>query len=342
MDSTTATLIMGGALISTAIAIWVVWAYFERTKPMRIKKAHEGNVLDSKDEAHNTVVSTKSIISVMRTRGVDVDSSEIIIQRAEIALEAGDYKKAKRLAEEAKEELDDAKIKPQPARPVLKKADKKDVEYESAFDDLVKLEKELKEDDLSKQKEFIEEKEKIRVLPDNYLESKFEIGVAKKLVEERGNHESIKLLQMAENHFENEDYTGALKYAIKTKKSIDEKEAGLLAAQKLDRVKQESTAIEKEQVSPTSYDVVTGDDFPSCPECGNKVDGTDKFCNQCGGKLEFKAKCPECGVDVSPSHQFCSKCGADMTSTVFECPECGYEIEEDSNFCPGCGIEFED
>ncbi len=343
MDANTVTLILGGALISTAIAFWVAWSYLERTKPKRIRKAQEGNVLDSKDEAHNSVVSTKSIINVMKKKGVDVGSSEIIIERAEIALDAGNYKKAKRLAEEAKDDLDNAKTRPQPAMPVLKKVGKEDIEYESdVLDDLVKLEEELSEEDRSKQQEFVEEKEKIRVLPDNYLESKFEIDVAKQLVQERGTHESIKLLQMAESHFENEDYTGALKYAMKTKKSIDEKEAGLLAAQKVDRVKPESISKGEVKTSPTSYEIETREEAFSCPECGNPVDVSDKFCNLCGGKLEFKSNCPECGVEVSPLHRFCANCGTDLKSTAYECPECGTEIDADSKFCPACGIGFED
>ncbi len=341
MDQNTVTLLMVAGLITAAVAIWVVWAYFERTKPTRIRKAREGNLLDSSDEAHNSVVTTESIINVMKKRGVDVAHSEILIQRAEMALDAGNHTKALRLSQEARDELDDAKSRPHTPRPVLKKVRRSEREPSDALDELVKLEESLKKDDVEKQEEFTQDREKIRVLPENYMESKFEIDVARGLVRERGNTEAMELLHTAERYFEDEDYTEALKYSIRAKKAVDVNEAGLLAPQKVDRSKKEPPVEDKFTVKPAP-EAKTSTGVLSCEECGNPVDETDKFCNQCGGKLEFKTTCPDCGKEVSNTHRFCSNCGGDLRATDYECPECGTEIDTDSKFCPACGVQFED
>lgn len=298
---------------------------------MRVRRAQEGNLLGSKDETHNLVTSTKSIVSVMKNKGMDVESAEILVDRAEIALSAGHYDKAKRLAEEAREELEDARHKPVSDRPVLKKAGRE------KKDDGIHITDEDMEEDARRRDELIEEKERIRVMPDNYLESKFEIGVAQSIVDRDGNPEAKRLLKIAKDHFDSEDYTGALKYSIRCKKAIDENEAGLLVAQKVDR-KKPVEDISEEVVLAISED----EEGYECQDCGNSVKETDKFCNQCGAKIEFKPTCHHCGREVSAEDQFCSQCGANLKEIDYECPECDAKIEEDSKFCPACGVAFEE
>lgn len=54
-----------------------------------------------------------------------------------------------------------------------------------------------------------------------------------------------------------------------------------------------------------------------CKKCGASMLATDKFCNQCGWKVEKKARCPECGAALRDGAKFC--------------PECGRMIGEDSS-----------
>jgi len=44
-----------------------------------------------------------------------------------------------------------------------------------------------------------------------------------------------------------------------------------------------------------------------CPECQTENPDTQKFCGECGGKLE-KA-CPSCGIKNPPQYKFCGECG---------------------------------
>ncbi len=317
MEPQTITMVLVVVLISVAVVIWVIWMYLERSKPTRIKRARSAQKLSSEDEAHNAVVSTKSIINVMRVKGRDVTSAEILVNRAELALDSGDYKKAIRLAEEAREELNNSSFT---ANVPVKKLEEKDP-LEVAADRRV-------------QADLVQGKEKVERLPENYLESKFEMDIARELMDEKGTPEAERFLNMADICFQDEDYTGALKYAIQCKKAISEEDTELLSAQRIGKrpVK---------EVREIRYADASEKDM-ECPECGNSVSKKDKFCDQCGEKLDLEPKCPECGVDVSPSQKFCSECGAGLDISNFECPECGQEIEGISRFCPGCGVEFLD
>ncbi len=46
-----------------------------------------------------------------------------------------------------------------------------------------------------------------------------------------------------------------------------------------------------------------------CKKCGASLLETDKFCVQCGSKVEMKKSCPECGAALREGTKFCPKCG---------------------------------
>lgn len=46
-----------------------------------------------------------------------------------------------------------------------------------------------------------------------------------------------------------------------------------------------------------------------CKKCGADMFDTDKFCDQCGWKVEEKARCPECGATLREGTKFCPECG---------------------------------
>ena len=47
-----------------------------------------------------------------------------------------------------------------------------------------------------------------------------------------------------------------------------------------------------------------------CPTCNTPINGTPKFCPECGQNL--KPTCPNCGKEVSPKEKFCSECGSKL------------------------------
>jgi hypothetical protein len=48
-----------------------------------------------------------------------------------------------------------------------------------------------------------------------------------------------------------------------------------------------------------------------CPKCQFENPDTQKFCGECGAKLE--KVCPNCGESNPPQHKFCGECGHKLT-----------------------------
>ncbi|MFO8109845.1 MAG: zinc ribbon domain-containing protein [Thermoplasmata archaeon] len=320
MESTTFLAWMVILLLGVIGLIIAVWYYFEKSKPDRIKKARADRSLDTEDKAYNSVVSTKSICRVLGEKGYNMSQAEVLLERAELALEANDSSKALQLTEKAKERIESAK--------------KKGIQPIDATSDTASF------DELEDQKviEFEERKERLRSLPENYMESKFQIEVARDMVEEKGDKEARRLLGIAEEKYSTEDYSGALSYAVKCKKWVDEDSAGLLSGQKVDRIKDEGVV---DDVVVKNISAPEEEEVYECMECGAVVSEDHKFCNKCGAKIEFNKTCSECGTEIRSSYNFCPECGGELSVLVYECPECGTEVDENIKFCPNCGVGLE-
>ena len=63
------------------------------------------------------------------------------------------------------------------------------------------------------------------------------------------------------------------------------------------------------QQSAPVQDKVEKNSGTVCPECGEPVKATAKFCESCGAKLATKKFCPECGAELKATAKFCSECG---------------------------------
>src|SRR6266487_4041816 len=71
-----------------------------------------------------------------------------------------------------------------------------------------------------------------------------------------------------------------------------------------------------------------------CPTCGTENDAANRFCDQCGSRLEpsgaapemqaaiasqptaAAATCPSCGAVVLPGEAFCDECGASLSGVA--------------------------
>lgn len=67
------------------------------------------------------------------------------------------------------------------------------------------------------------------------------------------------------------------------------------------------------QVAPTPVApapaAAPADSIP-CPHCSSPVMRGQKFCGECGGRME--KKCPSCGTVWEPTQKFCGECGAKL------------------------------
>ncbi len=366
--------------------------YLEKTKDKRVSKVRQASSLDKDDEAYNKVKSTKSIINVMKRSGKNTSDAEVIIDRAELALQSGDYSKATSLAEKAKTKLEE-KTAVQGTSSEGGHMENKDnnsknnsknrsgdLEMKEAYtlDDLESLETDEENEEVrAKSEELQKQKEKIQNLPENYLESKFEIEQASEMLEEEGGDaEAEELLERARIRFDEEKYTEALSLSLKCKKAIDEDKAGVIKFQKIGksktnegqpgaqddkgRIERKQTIIKKmegakEDLSEMEKEIreegeqketkMREDDLsekrPRCPECEYVGEIGDNFCPKCGTEMLVQLTCPSCGNEVDDKANFCPRCGSEISLEIYECPECATEVKGDERFCPKCGIEFE-
>lgn len=85
-----------------------------------------------------------------------------------------------------------------------------------------------------------------------------------------------------------------------------------------------------------------------CPACNTEIEGSVKFCTECGANIEELKKaqqrrtCPKCGAEAAADTKFCSECGLNLeeaakSQSSRKCVNCGEELEENVVFCPECG-----
>ena len=90
---------------------------------------------------------------------------------------------------------------------------------------------------------------------------------------------------------------------------------------------------------PVLGDSLGGDDRP-----GQSGDELHRRVETCSDRLVIAARtryavapmsCPSCGAAASPNQKFCAECGARMQQA---CPSCGVAYEGSPKFCPECGV----
>ncbi len=360
---TTALLIIFSIIIFVVLSL-SAYFYLEKTKKRRLKRIKTKRELSPEDEAYNRVKRTKGVTRLMKRKGKDVQQADDMVNKAEQALQKGDLSQAKNLAAKAKEDLSRGNTN-------MYNRESDSVKKSYTVDELDKVEFKESEEADRKRNELEKQKEKLESLPDNFLESKFEMKLARELLEESDHGEEAEdFYSKAEKCFDEEDYTGALRYSIKCKKTIKGKEgAGLIAGQDIDKGegppkkvkdrfpdlitnKENSSKPSKgdyerqgrEELENKNYDSSEGkvksEMLKVCPKCDFEGSGGDIYCPNCGLELIVDSKCPECGNEVEEGDEFCRKCGASLRST-FVCPECGVAVEREDEFCPKCGVEFE-
>ncbi len=355
------------SIIVFAVLSLSAYFYLEKTKKRRLKKIKTKRELSPEDKAYNRIKRTKGVTSLMKRKGKDVKQADEMVNKAEQALEKGDLSQAKNFTEKAKDDLSKKKTG-------VSGSSNDSVKKSYTVDELDEVEFNESKDASRKRMELEKQKEKLESLPDNFLESKFEMKLARDLLEENDHGQRAEeFYAKAKRCFDEEDYTGALRYSIKCKKTIQGKEgAGLIAGQDIDKKegppkevkerfpdllrnkeKSEDT-VGKTQVKPETKNIEKATDkdhriteeekskvVKTCPECGFKGEEEDTYCPNCGVELIMENECPECGNKVKEKDEFCRKCGNPLGESTFVCPECGVEVGEEDSFCPKCGIEFE-
>jgi hypothetical protein len=282
--------------ILAAVGLGLV-AYFE----LRYMKRRRASKIDAhimKDEAYNSLVTTRAVARVVEQRGKDISKAEQLLFQAENAYSRREYSKTKEIAENAKGELEISKDKNEP----------------SEKDDDVELTTDHPDEE---EGAFLEERtlfEKEKELPENYMQAKFMIGdIQRQLERAKGSGvvatEAENNLKIALEHFDQGGYTEALRYACRAEKCLYPGNDRFIGKTKPPDTLEEEIE-EKKLEEPVEEQVEEEAAVLRCKECGSPLEEGDLFCARCGAKVEKEARCPHCGAVLKEGDRFCRYCGA--------------------------------
>lgn len=269
----------------------------------RTKEVRRASI--KKDEAYNSVLTTRSVLNSLQRQGRSTGSAEQLLSAGKHAMQSGQYDKCMDLCAQAREEL----IRPRQrrARPSagadVKEADKEALEEvaESILSTSEEPEPEVEE--VSGAEEY-----KGAKLPadkdGNYLAAKFEIQTAKADIKRaldgrRDTSEAQNLMTGAESEFVSGNYTKALSLAVKARRAASSEAAS-------DAIRLKSVPVQ-ERPAPRR---VAGGPGAMCHACGEPLEADDEFCSKCGTRVPRERICAKCGTKPRPTDSFCRKCGA--------------------------------
>lgn len=277
-------------LFVVLLAFLAVTMYFE-LRYFRGKKREVRKVSIRKDEAFNSVMTTRAVVNAMRRQGRDVRSAESMLRSAKSALERGDSNRCIELCEDARDEL-------MRSRPMQVEAPPEDTEPIDLLAEKIVSGKPVAPSGPASDYRGT-------TLPldnePNYLQAKFEIGAARGEIEKAARDgvdvlAARKTLVQAEDEFSEKNYSKALSLALKSKKDLGGDAPG------------ETITLKKERV--TVEEVLGSASQVPCAKCGEVVSPDDEFCAGCGEKVVKERFCGSCGKKAKQKDKFCRKCGA--------------------------------
>ena len=289
-----------------AIVVFLELRYFRSKRKARV----DNKIL--LDDAYNSIMTTKAVAEALKSQGKVSKEANLLIIEAEAAFQRGNHlyalesiNKAKDLLKNAKEETAD------PVASIVAKVGSKGVEE--------KCEVPFQE---------------ARKLPKNYLESKFMICSVRDILEQRGakqkNAGAEENLKQADQMFQKEEYTEALKLALRAKRALDG------GADSIGPIESKPIATDSQMERLPPQPKSLREPSKNCVRCGASLTDDDVYCRKCGMKVDRSPKCSACEEKLADDDIFCRKCG-NQVKNAYSCPKCGEVVSEDATSCPKCG-----
>ncbi len=292
-------------LIAVLAAVMIFVVYFE-WNIMRSRGKQARKEALEKDEAFNTVLTTRSVIIALQRQGADTSKAQKLVDEAKLALQGGQYQRCKDLCELAKNSLTRPASAPAPKPSAVKTVPIGGQAGEE--DSLLSVANEINTADRSKAADKYAGT-KLRSDDDgNYMSAKFEINTATtsvKAADNKGDDVTAArgLLAEAEEAFAAGRYTKALSLAVKARKCVN-------AVTCDEAIKLRSSSRVKEEPAPAPPDESNAEE--TCESCGAPLEEDDMFCHKCGTKVAYEKECAGCGTTAKPEDVFCRKCGSKL------------------------------
>lgn len=256
-------------LIALLIVLAVV-IYLELRFMRSRNKEYIEQMMD-KDDAYNTIATTKAIASSLKQKGRDTKEADLVIIQADNAYKRNNYIAARDSAKRAREILMKA--------PMLEVAAPKTAEA-------------APEGQVEEDHKTVHE---VKKLEPHMLESRFIINACRGRVdaaEASGKNvdKAKEVLARAEKCFEDKKYDEALREGLRVRKMLGE---------------------EAPEPVPVKEAVIVKVPKPErkCEKCSAAIGNDDVFCRKCGAPVVVKRSCGYCRAELEDGDAFCPKCG---------------------------------
>lgn len=289
-------------ILVAVLAAAMLFVVFFELRVMRSRSKEVRRASQRKDEAFNSILTTRSVIGVVKRQGGDTGAAETLVSSARRAMDRGDYDKCMDLCDQARSELTNpTRPKPEAAPQPVDDAEKD--RLERVAENILSARSASSGDSYKGTKLSSDQ-------DGNYLSAKFEMNTArediKKAVEDGiDTSQAQDLMTDAEAAFVTGNYARALSLAVRARKSISAEVAGETIRLRSEKEPMEASGEEGAQES-------SGERVLACGRCEAPIDPDDTFCPKCGTKVLRERVCKVCGSKPRPSDMFCRKCGARM------------------------------
>ncbi|OGS41768.1 MAG: hypothetical protein A3K67_02045 [Euryarchaeota archaeon RBG_16_62_10] len=289
-------------LLAIIVGLMAFVLFFE-LKVMRSKTKEVRKASIKKDEAYNTVLTTRSVLNAMQRQGKGTGSAEQLLSAGKQAMQSGQYDRCIELCAEAREELikpKERKVRAVPS-PATKEGEREALE--EVAESILSSSEEPEPEEVSGAEEY-----KGAKLPadkdGNYLAAKFEIQTAKADIKRaldkgRETAEAQNLMTDAESEFVAGNYTKALSLAVRARRATSAEAAS-------EGIRLKSAPM---PAKPGPRPAVVGA-AGMCHACGEALEADDGFCSKCGARVPRERMCASCGTKPRPTDTFCRKCGS--------------------------------
>jgi len=294
-------------LLSVVLVVIMIFVVYYELRVMRGRTKQVRIAGQRKDEAYNAVITTRSVMDVIEREGADVSSAQAILNRARDAMARGDFGRATDLCESARVEM--MKCRQPRQRPVRRSAGP-----EGVADDLELLAEKIVGSDARPSHSNTYKGTKLAVDESSgYLSARFELTAAKDEIGRAAEHgkdlkKAKSFLKMAESEFEAANYPKAMSLAVKVRKELD----GGVAADTIPLKAKSKTPLAGECVEDVASMPEAQAAKLKCSSCSSMVLPDDVFCGHCGSPATRERTCPKCGRRSDGRDRFCRKCGTEL------------------------------
>lgn len=321
MSTITTAMLMLVVLTAVFVALIVVVRFYAKR---RLGQLQANPSLSSEyDRAYSEVMLAENLANRLKSKGLVGEDLEKLLIGARFALNAGKYERAISYARTArevmmvkereyKEGVQSVKVPAEDnAGDIAKKVEEEAKHGDRGVGakpavDLLALSGEAGDEGIEDVRRFTEfNLEDYVKKRDNKMPARFTIVLAEEAIAKAKKdgcdvEVAIKLLKLAKKALNAEDYTTALSYAYKSKKAAEGYDIDI-------------SGIDLGEAGAEEHEAESGEEYEEvyvCPQCNAEVEYGDKFCWNCGARLEFEIICQKCGAKIREGDKFCRNCGA--------------------------------